>query len=369
MKGNYLAPSELLKLQKETGKSYWDLIGRPLYDEGKDEEKASSGQISALQQLLSDSIDDKYLIPKNIPNASPLNYDDRYGLTGDMFLDANNQHIAKFKGGKGRIDETVSERVLYNKLRALGFDHNSALGVIGNAMQESSLRYNVRAKSYSGLLQNHDSLRAAIEDLYGGYDLDKQLQYVSDWADGKKFIKEGKHRGVTTTYSGKYKKTGYKSPEEAAIAFMKMYERPVILDSQGKVIGYQNPKERVRFAKNAAARLSGMQPQQYEVATTAAPEYIRRRPAQKSKSIQPWFNILSEDELRQRTSGWNPTEYRQPSTMSISQLAHNPSIPEFINRSSATATYPRTTVLPSILEYIGQQQKLFNSSPLFKPAL
>lgn len=37
MKGNYLRPSELLKMQRETGKSYWDLIGRPLYDEGKDE--------------------------------------------------------------------------------------------------------------------------------------------------------------------------------------------------------------------------------------------------------------------------------------------------------------------------------------------
>lgn len=39
MKGNYIKPSELLKLQKETGKSYWDLIGRPLGKKPKDPAK------------------------------------------------------------------------------------------------------------------------------------------------------------------------------------------------------------------------------------------------------------------------------------------------------------------------------------------
>jgi len=31
MRGNYQKPSDLLKQQKESGLSYWDLIGRPLY--------------------------------------------------------------------------------------------------------------------------------------------------------------------------------------------------------------------------------------------------------------------------------------------------------------------------------------------------
>ena len=39
MKGKYIKPSELLKLQKETGKSYWDLIGRPLGKKPKDPAK------------------------------------------------------------------------------------------------------------------------------------------------------------------------------------------------------------------------------------------------------------------------------------------------------------------------------------------
>mgnify|MGYP006988826238 CR=1 FL=1 len=120
--------------------------------------------------MLSNGIDNKYLIPNNIPTTSPLNYDDRYGLTGDMLWDASNPRISKFKGGK--TEETISERDLYNKLLKLGFDRNSALGIIGNAMQESSMRYNIAGTSYSGLLQNHKSLRAAIEDLYGGYGLD-----------------------------------------------------------------------------------------------------------------------------------------------------------------------------------------------------
>jgi hypothetical protein len=30
MRGNYISPSELLQAQRETGKSYWDLIGQPL---------------------------------------------------------------------------------------------------------------------------------------------------------------------------------------------------------------------------------------------------------------------------------------------------------------------------------------------------
>lgn len=369
MKGKYLAPSELLKLQKQTGRSYWDLIGRPLYDEGKDEEKASSGQISALQQLLSNGIDNKYLIPNNIPTTSPLNYDDRYGLTGDMLWDASNPRISKFKGGK--TEETISERDLYNKLLKLGFDRNSALGIIGNAMQESSMRYNIAGTSYSGLLQNHKSLRAAIEDLYGGYGLDQQLQYVSDWADGTETIKKGRHRGVTSLYSGKYKKRGYKTPEEAAIAFMKMYERPVILNKNKQIIGYQNQKERVKFANRAAKLLGDIAESNYTAEPTPAPSYIQRAPQRTLgyKSFSPWFNILSEDELRQMTPRWNPPSYKLPSPMSIQESAYNANIPDYINRSSATAVYPRTTVLPSILEYIGRQQKIFNSSPLFKPAL
>lgn len=49
MRGKYLRPSELLKQQRETGKSYWDLIGRPLYDEGKDEQQEDPEMRRALE--------------------------------------------------------------------------------------------------------------------------------------------------------------------------------------------------------------------------------------------------------------------------------------------------------------------------------
>lgn len=366
MKGKYLAPSELLKLQKETGRSYWDLVGRPLYDEGKDdEEKASSGQISALKQLLSDELDTKYLIPDNMPNTAPLNYADRYGLTGDIAIDGR---IAKFKKGK---EEYVDSTVVYQKLRNLGFDHNSALGVLGNAMQESTLRPNVRAGSYSGLLQNNKNLRAAIEDMYGNYGLDAQLQYVSDWADGKTHIKKGAHRAHTALYSGSYKKTGYKSPEEAAIAFMKLYERPVILDANKRVIGYQNQRERVNFARQFAKDITGGTRSNVNQANV---QTANRRPAQQQVDMPkthnnpfPWLKTLSPQELEQMAPRWNPPAFRLPSTMSIEESSYHPEIPEYINRASATAAYPRTTALPQLLEYIGKSQKLLNESPLYKP--
>lgn len=65
MKGKYLRPSELLRLQRETGKSYWDLIGRPLYDDGKDvseedSQQATPDQISALQYLIGQELDKGY---------------------------------------------------------------------------------------------------------------------------------------------------------------------------------------------------------------------------------------------------------------------------------------------------------------------
>lgn len=72
MRGNYASPSELLQAQRETGKSYWDLIGKPLnqntgynlnnphaaeekqYNEWYDSQKLSDEDNIKLQQLLSE---------------------------------------------------------------------------------------------------------------------------------------------------------------------------------------------------------------------------------------------------------------------------------------------------------------------------
>ena len=64
MRGNYNRPSELLKRQKETGASYWDLIGRPLYDDPVDENDP------IYRQMLNEQIDnalERYNCGKSFP--------------------------------------------------------------------------------------------------------------------------------------------------------------------------------------------------------------------------------------------------------------------------------------------------------------
>jgi hypothetical protein len=64
------------------------------------------------------------------------------------------------------------------------------------------------------------------------------LRYVIDWANAAKNVTKGKHRDWLATGAGRYKKTGYKTARDAADAFMKLYERPVIM-KDGKIVGYQ----------------------------------------------------------------------------------------------------------------------------------
>lgn len=111
MRGNYNRPSELLRLQKETGKSYWDLIGRPLYDEGKDSESVieddpqkKADLMAAIDYALSLSLDKpEYNEGKDkvtyVAQDSGLSYGSYYDFpTGDVMLDA--QKLPKFEGGK-----------------------------------------------------------------------------------------------------------------------------------------------------------------------------------------------------------------------------------------------------------------------------
>ena len=64
------------------------------------------------------------------------------------------------------------------------------------------------------------------------------MRYMLDWANNNKRIRTKDHGKHLATSAGQFKKTGYKTAEEAARAFMRLYERPVILDKKGNVIGY-----------------------------------------------------------------------------------------------------------------------------------
>lgn len=116
MKGNYKKPSELLKEQKETGKSYWDLIGRPLYDDGKDSdseesvkqnEPASQEQLDALRYIADMALDSynngkDEVIPDEVDKYAGLSYSSSYPeYTGDIPMDVVLSRKPQFKKGKG----------------------------------------------------------------------------------------------------------------------------------------------------------------------------------------------------------------------------------------------------------------------------
>lgn len=63
MRGNYSRPSEILRRQKETGKSYWDLIDRPLYDEPEDDQIS----MDVLNQQINQALE-RYNRGKNFPS-------------------------------------------------------------------------------------------------------------------------------------------------------------------------------------------------------------------------------------------------------------------------------------------------------------
>lgn len=134
---------------------------------------------------------------------------------------------------------------VYKTLSSLGYDRYSISGILGNALTESGLDADSvsKSKTYSGGWQNHKTVRQAIEDQYGDYSLKNQLKYIHDWNTRADHIIKGKYSPYTAMNAGKYKTSGYKTAKDAADAFMKLYERPVIMKN-GKVVGYQGAADR-----------------------------------------------------------------------------------------------------------------------------
>lgn len=134
---------------------------------------------------------------------------------------------------------------VYKTLSSLGYDRNSIAGILGNALTESGLNADSvsESKSYHGGWQNHKTIRQAIEDQYKDYSLKSQLKYIHDWNTRADHIVNGKYAAYTAMNAGKYKTSGYKTAKDAADAFMRLYERPVIMKN-GKIVGYQKAADR-----------------------------------------------------------------------------------------------------------------------------
>jgi len=76
-----------------------------------------------------------------------------------------------------------------------------------------------------------------------------------DWNDSADWVRKGDYSAYTAMNSGKFKKTGYKDAQEASNAWMKLYERPVII-KDGKVIGYQRHDQRLRNSMDALSYIN-----------------------------------------------------------------------------------------------------------------
>ena len=139
---------------------------------------------------------------------------------------------------------------VYRTLKKAGYDDHAIAGILGNAHTESQFDPDSIGKSHYGLFQNDGNIRSAIISKYGDYSLDSQLKYIMDWNDSADWVRKGDYSAYTAMNSGKFKKTGYKNAQEASNAWMKLYERPVIV-KDGKVVGYQGHDQRLRNSMDA----------------------------------------------------------------------------------------------------------------------
>lgn len=346
------------------------------YDEGKDEEDSYSvedaNEQASLQYLSSLVLDNRFssflnrydegkdvagshnfnAIPRISQNAG-ISYQNMYDpLTGDLFIDSRQQQVPMFKKGKNGFDQQTGARLkqLYGTLRNAGYDHNSAIGILANSMQESSLDADSvsKTKNYFGMFQNNKDIKNAIEGLYGDHSEKNQLQYLYDWTSGNSRVKKGKYAKYLATNSGKYKKSGYNTPEDAATAFMKLYERPVILDKQGNVVGYQQHNERVNYATKINGYLGGItvpykaQPQQVPVQKfTEVEEYPVQIPNIPTREFKP------NSKVPQAISSWS-----SPDAPSVGRVPYE----KFEIRP--------TRVVPSIVD---SYNNMIANETLFKP--
>lgn len=216
-------------------------------------------------------------------------------------------------------------RHLDKLLAAKGFDPYSRAGIIGNALQESGINPDsVNHYGYSGVWQNSKEIRRAIEDQYGDYSLQSQLRYLDDWTSGSTWVKKGKHRDHTALYSGSFKKTGYKSAQEASEAFQKLYERAVIKDKNGKVIGYQDWDKRNNYANQVYEWLHG---------TPQTP--------QESELVQ-----------QLRANEWKPQQVLKPVTKPVQDYNLNIQAPQSLNAYNMPESPSYTTRLPDIQQFM-----------------
>ena len=222
MRGNYQKPSDLLKQQKESGLSYWDLVGRPLYGNPTQEDPAQQAVLNrqidaALDGFIPNVEYPKYKKGKNKPVSKSVNpQTSRPNYTIGQFVDIMSPIVwneIKRQGIKN------PERVHNYMMRQLGWESwygntsvakkNHNYGGVGHYIKDGEHRYTNYAndeafvRGYVDLLKRKygkaiaaPTLRQYSKELKrGGYYEDDEAHYTSNLMNMKSLDRElARHR-------------------------------------------------------------------------------------------------------------------------------------------------------------------------------
>lgn len=111
-------------------------------------------------------------------------------------------------------------RYIWDYFIQKGISPQVTAGIMGNMYIESKFSSTVRNSSgYYGYLQMSKTLQRLVATKYGSLSANNQLLHISNWA-------RGLETGELGYMQGSFSRIKYASPEQAAQAFAKYYERP-----------------------------------------------------------------------------------------------------------------------------------------------
>ena len=276
MKGQQLSPSQLLKLQKETGQSYWDLIGRPLT---KKEEGPKQYTLADIEDEVNQYALDHFSEGKDNTQAYINDYDDVLGLdsqkdqkvinmydsvivNGQRQTPTPNNPIVGYDGGKdipeyghGKSKSRVySEEQLRKSLMNYGVtDPYMVAGIMGNAKIESGYNPDSVSKSgtYKGLWQLQSGYVQYVTDNYGNYDPESQIRFIADIVKGTlPETKSTTGKWLSTGVSKKLRQIKNTRPEQAAYNFQKYFEGAMGQNNSGRMNAARDVYDSYLFDKN-----------------------------------------------------------------------------------------------------------------------
>lgn len=123
----------------------------------------------------------------------------------------------------GKNKQTVNDVIDY--FLSAGVNPMLISGIVGNMAQESRFDPNVSNGAQSkGLAQMSNDMRKEVKRVYGNTDWQSQVRFIHDAMSGDERISKP-WRSYMKQHGGYYGNT-YATPQEAAMAFGRVFERP-----------------------------------------------------------------------------------------------------------------------------------------------